>query len=51
MNKHKNCYSCEHCLYLGDGGYLCDMWLAIVVEDHEPTDDFYMCKGEDYLKK
>jgi hypothetical protein len=45
-----NCEYCEHCIYVGEGGYMCDMSNEIVIDDFEPTEDFYMCDGKDFLK-
>lgn len=42
-----NCYECENCVYIGDGGSACmEDYGKIVLEDHEPTEDFYWCNGE-----
>lgn len=34
---------CEYCQYVGEGGFLCDKYMEIVVEDWEPTEHFQMC--------
>ena len=46
----QNCYVCEHCVYVGEGGYICDMSNDVVIEDWQPTDDFYCCDGKDFEK-
>ena len=42
--------ACPNCQYVGDGGFLCDETMNIVVEDWEPTED-YMGEGCPYAKK
>lgn len=39
---------CANCIYVGDGGFLCDEAMEIVVEDWTPT-EYYLCceKGKD----
>ena len=41
---------CDYCQYVGEGGFLCDEYMEIVVEDWKPTESFRMCmkkcKGE-----
>lgn len=44
----RNCYNCNNCEYIGDGGYMCSMNNDIVIEDWQPTDDFNSCKGKDF---
>lgn len=46
--KRKDCYACEHCVYLGDGGYMCDLTNDIVIEDWQPDDAFYRCDGKKF---
>lgn len=56
MSKHKrkhpelnkNCYNCNNCEYIGEGGYMCSMNNYIVIEDWRPTEDFNSCKGKDF---
>lgn len=45
----KNCYYCEHCIYLGEGGYMCGMSNDIVIEDWQPTEDFNSCRGKEFV--
>jgi hypothetical protein len=47
--EQKNCYYCEHCIYLGEGGYMCGMNNDIVIEDWQPTEDFNSCKGKEFV--
>lgn len=35
---------CDYCQYVGEGGYLCDKYMEIVVEDWEPTESFMKCQ-------
>lgn len=52
MKKHKkiekHCYNCEKCLYIGEGGYMCEASNDIVIDDWTPTDDFCSCKGKEF---
>lgn len=34
---------CCYCTYIGEGCFLCDKWLEIVIDDWEPTENFRMC--------
>lgn len=49
LTKARNCYSCDHCTYLGGGDHMCDVDNEIVVDAWDPTDEFYHCKGKDYI--
>lgn len=46
--ERKDCYECEHCVYLGEGGYMCDLTNDIVIEDWQPDDAFYHCGGKKF---
>lgn len=46
--ERKDCYACEHCVYLGEGGYMCDLTNDIVIEDWQPDDAFYHCGGKNF---
>lgn len=48
MSKTVRCDSCSHCVYIGEGGYMCDMTNDIVIEDWIPTEDYYNCEGVNY---
>ena len=43
--KEKTCEpgTCDYCQNIGEGGFLCDKYLEVVVEDWEPTKNFLMC--------
>lgn len=46
MNKaSKTCDpgTCDCCQYIGEGDFLCDKYLEVVVEDWEPNENFLMC--------
>ena len=47
-NNAQNCYECDHCVYLGEGDHMCDLDNEIVVNEWEPTDEFYHCGGKDF---
>ena len=44
----RNCYNCNHCVYVGEGGYICDMSTDVVIDFWEPTEGFNSCKGKDF---
>lgn len=44
----RNCYNCNNCVYVGEGGYMCSMSNDIVIDDWIPTEDFRQCKGKDF---
>ncbi|MDE7243673.1 MAG: hypothetical protein K2O18_06830 [Oscillospiraceae bacterium] len=35
---------CDCCLYVGEGDFLCDQHMEIVVSDWEPTESYLMCQ-------
>lgn len=43
--KEKTCdpSTCDYCQYIGEGDFLCDKYINVVVEDWEPTENFQMC--------
>jgi len=43
--KEKTCdpSTCDYCQYIGEGDFLCDKYLEVVVEDWEPNENFLMC--------
>ena len=49
MKKKKNvCKCCETCDYLvpiGDGDFLCEHNLIMVVSDYTPTENYFCCGG------
>ena len=36
---------CDCCQYIGEGDFLCDKHMEIVVSDWEPTEKYLMCHG------
>ena len=49
MCKLKMCQDCEHCMYICEGDFICDMdEPVLVMEDFEPTEDYMYCGGVDY---
>lgn len=49
MRKPKMCQNCEHCVYICEGDFICDMDEPILVmEDYTPTEDYLYCDGVDY---
>ena len=49
-SKHcKDCSGCNHCIYIGDGDFVCDKHIhepekAVVIEDWSPTDNHLQCQ-------
>jgi len=35
---------CDCCQYIGEGDFLCDKHMEIVVSDWAPTENFLMCR-------
>lgn len=44
------CNFCDHCIYIGEGDYICDVDSppVLVMEDHTPNDNFWYCAGADF---
>ena len=49
MTSERNCFNCANCNYLSEGGYICDCNNDVVIENFEPTDDFYSCNGRRFV--
>ena len=45
----KCCHMCEYCLYIGEGDYMCDTNTDIVIEEWQPTEDYYSCGGKKFV--
>lgn len=37
---------CDCCQYIGEGDFLCDKHMEIVVSDWEPTENHLMCQAQ-----
>ena len=37
---------CNCCQYIGEGDFLCDKHMEIVVSDWEPTENYLMCQSQ-----
>lgn len=46
-NPERMCFGCNHCTYIGEGGYFCDRIRKMVIEDWQPTQNFALCKEEE----
>lgn len=45
----KICLNCSHCIYIGEGDYICDADEPIIVmEEHQPNDNYWYCAGCDW---
>lgn len=43
----ESCFNCDHCLYICEGDYICDLDNSLIIEDFsDPTEDFFFCDGE-----
>ena len=54
MKKKKvcpDCSLCENCVYVGEGGYLCDVKQVIVIDDWITTPDYMVCEGKEFVAK
>ncbi len=51
LNENETCCGCENCVYIGEGDCLCDVHQTIVLAAWEPTDEFYICEGKDFLER
>lgn len=40
------CQNGDNCTYDGDGGYWCLEMSKLVMDDFEPTDDYFCCGGK-----
>lgn len=49
--KHKICYDCENCQYIGEGDSICDLTFEIVLADWTPTGNFMQCQKSHKLRK
>ncbi len=38
--------ACDCCLYIGEGDFLCDKHMEIVVSDWVPTENYLMCQNQ-----
>lgn len=48
VKEEKCCHNCTHCLYVGEGDSVCDENYTLVLDDWEPTDDYYNCGGKNF---
>ena len=49
LDKVGICMNCDHCIYIGEGDFICDAGEPfMVMSDWEPTDDYWNCAGCDY---
>ena len=42
----KDCWSCDACLYVGEGDHWCDETHEIVIEDFIPNENYLCCQRE-----
>lgn len=47
----KICSTCEHCVYIGEGDFICDIdEQVIVMEDFMPNENYNCCNECDWEK-
>ncbi len=46
----KICNNCDHCIYIGEGDYICDAdeKPIIIMEEHLPNDNFWWCASSEW---
>jgi len=47
----KICATCDNCIYIGEGDYICDDTKDIVMEDHTPNDNYFHCGGSTWKEQ
>lgn len=47
-NVRRRCDNCGECTYVGDGGYWCMEHCKLVMDDFEPTEDYFVCGGKSW---
>lgn len=51
IDKLPTCLFCSHFLPIGEGDHICDLEEPVLVmEDYEPTDDYFICGGAGFEK-
>lgn len=54
MSKKKTpkiCNTCDNCVYICEGDFICDEHQVLVMEDFTPTDEFCCCNGCDWVEQ
>lgn len=44
----KICSTCDNCIYIGEGDYFCDVNMVLVMEEHQPNDNYDYCNECDW---
>lgn len=47
----QTCHTCEHCVYIGEGEYICDQKdepAVVLIDFSTPAEDYMICKGKGY---
>lgn len=50
MTEDKTCRECDHFVYICAGCFLCELTNKVVVDEGEPTEDFKICKGKEFIE-
>ena len=50
MEEPKICINCSHCIYIGEGDYICDAdnEPIIIMEEHTPNENYWCCAGSEW---
>lgn len=50
MEEPKICNNCSHCIYIGEGDYICDAQETpiLVMEEHCPNDKYWWCNESEW---
>lgn len=49
-NDTKCCLNCEHCIYIGEGDFICDAddTPVLIMSDFSPEDDYNWCNETEW---
>ena len=51
LKRDRCCLNCDHCIPIGEGDHWCDECLVMVLDEYEPTDDYYSCNGKEWEER
>lgn len=52
MHTLMGCDNCDHCAYLGGGDFVCGLGQPVLVmEEWQPTEAYYACKGKHWIER
>lgn len=49
----KMCLTCEHCIYICEGDYICDVEKipVLIMEEHCPNENYWYCASSEWVSK